>query len=392
MEFKRPKRDLSKEVREVIESKESSIEGESYDLIESYDASDLISSGSTLVNLACSGMIEGAYYLGGVINLISPSGIGKTLMALTLNAEAASDKRFNKYFLEYNEPEAAMHFPIKSMFGEETADRLVFTPKDRSKPYTVQMWHNDVYENFVTKKRKMIHVTDSFDALTSEDDLKSTKKDGKEKMGKGGYKTEKAIVSSATFPKIVGLVEKTKSVMMVIFQTRRNIGGGLFGPQLCHSGGDAHKFYATIEGWLEPRGKIKQKVRGVDEEIGNWVNVKISKSKLTGLKRSVRIRIMDRYGIDDIGSCIEWLTDRGFWGLKKKVDDELDDEEDFDEDEKKKGKVIDTKGDFDISGKLESVIKYIEKNNYENDLKEIVKKAWYEIEGELEPKRKPKYR
>ena len=172
--------------------------------------------------------------------------------------------------------------------------------------------------------------------------------------------------------------------MMVIFQTRRNLGGGVYGPQYCHSGGDAHKFYATIEMWLEPRGKIKKKVRNIDEEIGNFIQCKITKSKLTGLKRNVKIRILDKYGVDDVGSCVDWMVERGFWNVGKK-DDESEDGEGS-----KKG-VIDTGGDFDCQGKFETLVKYIESKNYENDFKKIVGNCWKEIEQSLEPKRKPKY-
>lgn len=338
-----------------------------------YTADDLVPTGSTLLNLALSGHPKGGYRLGTMVNIIGGRSSGKSLLALTMFAEVVKDKRFDNYSFLYDETEAAMFFDKASMFGEGM-DRIRFDIRS----HTVQDWSENLMsfwgvDKDISKKIKakkipsLIHVTDSFDALSTDGELGDTR------PGKGGYRVEKPLVVSTTFPKLCQSMEASRSLLLIISQTRSSL--AMFGNPECRSGGHALDFYESHEVWLKPIGKIKETVRGQEIVIGNTVRVRVEKNKLTGKRREIEIDILDDYGIDDIGSCIDWMVKFGFWGINKKV--------------------IDTGGDLDLpTAKRGTLIKEIEQNNMEEDFRKIVTECWAEVEKELDSKldRKARYR
>ena len=278
MELRRRKIDPEEQVAQTAEE---AVEVANEDPIprENIKEEDLISTGSTLLNLACSGFSPyGGFMLGSMVHIIGDSQAGKSLVALTMMAEATRNPRLKDYNLVYEEPEAAMYFPKEGMFGGGFTERVDFIPKDeeRVNPRRVQDWAKDL-EN---AKHPFIWVTDSFDSLTSADDLKTKKDDkGKEKeSGKGGWKTEKAIVASETFPKFIGPLKHYNSLYMHISQTRDNI-GVRFGETKTFSGGNAVKFYRVHEIWLAIEHPITIEVRGKKRIVGSDVIAKIKKNK-----------------------------------------------------------------------------------------------------------------
>lgn len=345
--------DMASEVRDVLSQP---IEDSSR-----IDPNKVISTGSTLLNLALTDF-NGGYVLGTVVHLIGDTNVGKSLLALTMMAEASKDDRFKDYNLIYEEPEAAMMFPLEKMFGEGIG-RVKFIPEDRTEPRTVQDWHRDLFNTYNPVKKPYLYVTDSFDALSSQDQVGDTE------PTKGGYKTEKALVASEAFPKIVGRIEKTKSLYIWISQTRENI-GVTFGPKKTFSGGSAIKFYRSFEIWLAHEGQITKVVRGKKRVVGANVKVLVKKNKFTGKVREVKFPVYYEYGIDDVGSMVDWMVDEKFWGKREQT--------------------ILTEGDF-IDATRPKLIEYIEEGSLEPGLKEIVADCWGELEKEIKIDRKRRY-
>lgn len=333
-----------------------------------------ISSGSTLLNLALSDRVDGGYLVGSFVNVIGDSSSGKTSAALTMMAEALRDERFLDYQFVYDLPEATMNFDLQTIFGD-TFGRVRFLPEDRTVARTIQDWHHDLYK--ITEK-PTIHVTDSFDALTSIGDVKNVEEGSA--VAKTGWKTEKAMVSSAAFPQIIGRIEEHDSLLFIISQTRDNI-GVTFGPAKKQSGGNAMVFYRTHAIWLSEGQKIHVVVREKKREIGHWTHAKVSKNKVTGKIRQISFPVYYDYGIDDIGSCIEWLVTESFWTADKKGALDLGDD----------AERLNLEADKRI--KRDSLIKHIEGENLEKELKSITGECWQEIEEEIHRKtsRKPRY-
>jgi len=334
-------------------------------VVDPVEKKKLISTGSTMLNLALSDKADCGYALGSVVHVIGDTHAGKSLLCLTAMAEASHNKDLNDYDLVYEEPECAMFFPIEKMFGKKTYDRIRFIPdkQDRVEPRTVQQWHKDLIDS----KPPFIWVTDSFDALTSIDDLKD------DEPTKGGWRTEKAGVASQLMPKIVGKIEATNSLLIWVSQTRDKL-GMTFGNPKTFSGGNAIKFYRSYEIWLAVVERIKEKVRKKDREVGAVVRAKITKNKFTGKIREIEFPVYYDFGVDDIGSMIDWLVDEGFW-IK----------------EKNKA-TIETNG-FTTDGKRNTIIDYIEDNDLEQELRKFVEGCWFELEQEITEKtrRKAKY-
>ena len=78
------------------------------------------------------------------------------------------------------------------------------------------------------------------------------------------------------------------------------------------------------------------------------------------------------YGVDDVGSCVDYLVTEKHW-------------------EKKRGVII--AKDFEgIRSVRDDVIKEIEDNDLQDELKEIVQSVWQNVEAQCSVDRKPRYK
>jgi recombination protein RecA len=379
MAFKRDKAkimpsvsDLANEVAEVMEKP-----------VEKKKPKEMkfISTGSTLLNLALTDRIDGGWPLGDMVNLVGDSNAGKSLSALTMMAEGVKNEDFQNYKFLYHAVETGVYFPLVEMFGKNIK-RIEIKKKS---PYTVQQWKSDVMQK---ASKPLICVLDSADALTTEEELKAlSKDDDARKEGFSNLLKPKAF-SSALSP-IVGKLNENNGLLLIISQTRSNI-GVMFGPAKRRAGGDALRFYSSCEVWLSHGSKILKKVRGVEREIGEYITAKVARTRITGKKHTIILPVYDQLGIDDVGSMIDWMQKELFWGVKK-----IQNEEDDDDGDKKKKKkfLIDTGADFlEIEPvEREVLIHYIETNNKEDELKRIVQESWNTLESELSLQRKSRY-
>jgi len=336
----------------------------------------LIPSGSTLLNLACSDTADGAFVPGSLINIVGDSSAGKTFLLWTIFAEVLHRLAKHNYEPIYDEPERAFFFDTEKLFGEKIKQVTVFDPSSS----IIQEWYVNVMK-ILAKKIPVVYGLDSFDSLSSKEEKdrgqKMLKKAIREKDGdpeieeekeRGSYKTEKAKWMSEILRNITEGIESTKSLVAIISQTRQNIGVS-FGDSKVRAGGDALRFYSSHEVWLSVRSHIKRKER----DVGVEVLARLKKNKLTGKLRQVGFPIYFDYGIDDTGSCVDWLIAEGKWI-------------------KERGKSIVQTGDprFPDSSR-DKLISHIEDNGLLKDLQSVVQDVWRAIEQEIATGRKPKY-
>lgn len=320
----------------------------------------LLPTGSTLLNLAFSDQQEGGISPGTMINIVGDSSSGKSLLAYTIFAEASRHPKFKDYRLIYDESEAAFFFDVEKLFGLkegriETENRSV----------TVQ----DFYRNAllaIKSEEPCIYCLDSFDGISSEEEQSRAGDIEKGKDASGSYKMEKAKWSSEIFRVLVDHLEKTESILIVISQTRDNI-GVTFGDKKTRSGGNALRFYSTHEVWLSILGHEKVK----DREIGANIKFNVKKNKLTGKRRKGEFTIYYDYGIDDLASCIDFLVAEGVWTGSNK-------------------KLITNNSTFP-NASFNDMIALIEETNLESDLRSLVSATWGEIEEEVKLNRKPRF-
>ena len=327
----------------------------------------LIPTGSTLLNLACSGNIAGAFDTGEVINIIGDKSAGKTFLFFTLLAAVVQSKRFDKYRTIHDDAEVADRFNIRKLYGKKLHKRLENPFDNDESSVTIQDFDGRITE-LIEEGTPFVYGLDSFDALTSDEEIEKAKKKSKARAaGKkeaGSYQLDTTRGLSAMFRRITSGLEETNSLLIVISQVRENIGAMPFAPKYRRNGGRALGHYSGHEMWL---GTVK-KIKRSDRVVGHKCQVRVTKNKLTGKARDIYFDIYPDYGIDDIGSCVDFMVDEKAW--------------------RKKGDKIRTPfGDMSRS----SLINHIEEEGLEDALREAVGEAWAEIEEKIRTKRKKRF-
>lgn len=350
------------------------------------------STGSTLLNLA---MTDNPFYgwpCGRMSNIIGDSSAGKSFLVLTGLAEAAHNPEFDDYLIVYDDVEFANTFDIKTLFGKKTYDRLQAPRYVDGQPRnsrTVEDWYANVMRLLDTGN-PFIYVCDSTDALTSAaavargmDYVKEQdKNDAEEESGvavapevKGSYKTDKPKLFSEAFSSIMGGLAATNSCLLMISQTRDNLNAMGYGNQKTRAGGKALKFYATHEMWMTHIANIKKTSKGIDRKVGDTTRLKLTKNKVTGKQREVDFSLYYSYGVDDIGSCLTFLSTTGGYP--------------------KSARSITIDNDFrgiHLSGTQEKVAKEISENpELLLRLRLLVGDVWNDIESDVAFDRKAKY-
>lgn len=329
---------------------------------------DLLSSGSTLLNLAASGRVAGCYAKGHYYWFVGDSESGKTWLALVALAEACINKEFDDYRIIYNNAEHGALMSIKRYFGYRVAQRL-----EHRQSESVEDFYYDV-DDANEDGRPFIYILDSMDSIDATEDQAKFKKDKSKKKREqeagGSYGTAKAKLNSTHLRRVVAGLRRTKSILIVISQVRQNIGfGSQYQPDTI-AGGKALKFYCTLKIATKVREKIKRVVRKKKRTIGILSRVRIEKNRISGRDRTIEIPIYYTSGADDIGSCIDFLIEEGHWKGKE-------------------ASVI--APEFDYDGSKEGLIHKIEEQEDERQLKAIVAEVWADIEKQCEVKRKNKY-
>jgi RecA/RadA recombinase len=331
----------------------------------------MVPTGSTLLNLALSDMWNGGWMLGKMANIIGDKGTGKSFLAHSTLAEAATKKRFAEYVLKHDDVEAAIEYNIKYLFGNKLAKRLEVVRSKTVGDFRVNIW------DMVQAEQPFVYIEDSFDALTSDEEIErmvaesKKKKSGGTARSKGSWKTEKVRGFSEMLRLMIQGMAETSSLLLIISQVRENLTNMPFQPRYRRTGGKALEHNETHEVWLASTGKLRKTKGG--PIIGMNCKVNVTKNRVTGKQRSVTFPLYYDYGIDDIGSMVDWLVseDSGkYW--------------------KKKGGVIQAK-ELGRDAKPNTLIKEIEEAGLEKDLRLIAQKAWDKVEANLKLDRKRKY-
>lgn len=337
--------------------------------------SDLLSTGSTMLNLAISGRHQGGFAKGKYHFLVGDSASGKTWLSLTCLAEAAMNPEFDDYRFIYDNAEDGALMDIGRFFGEAVEDRLESPAMEGEVPVYSQTIEDFYYhlDDACDVDKPFIYILDSMDSLSSaaEQSKFQEQKDAarKGKSTAGSYGDGKAKLNSSNLRKLMPKLRSSNSILIIINQTRDNLGFGF--EQKTRSGGHALRFYATVEIWSSIKGKMKRTVRGKEREIGITTKIQVKKNRFTGRLRVVELPLYHSFGIDEVGSCVDYLVSEKHWTKTKNTINATD---------------------FEFSGSRDKVIGYIQDNDLENDMAEIVEEVWNAIENECAIKRKNRYK
>lgn len=344
---------------------------------EAVESGDLLSTGSTSLNLACSGRVDGGYPLGKYVFFVGDSMSGKTWLGMTAFAEACLNPKLDEYRLIYDDVEGGALMDRKRYFGAKAAERIE-PPRvgKNGEPIcsrTAEDFHFNL-DDVLNDGRPFIYVLDSQDGLTSAAEIeKFGERKEAHRKGRtvaGSYGDAKAKVHSANIRKALKPLREMNSLLIVLNQTRDSF--DIF-ERSTYSGGRALLFYAALQLWSSMRGKIMRTVRGKKRELGVRCKIRVKKNRLIGRDRTVEVPILYSTGVDDIGGCLDYLVGEGQWQKARSGDVE----------------VVGLGPTW--KGKRERVIRRIEEGGMEEDLKELVLMAWQEAERESSVERKKRY-
>uniref|UniRef100_A0A6M3JUQ7 Putative RecA n=1 Tax=viral metagenome TaxID=1070528 RepID=A0A6M3JUQ7_9ZZZZ len=342
-------------------------------------ADELIPTGSTLFNLSLSDNYEGGYSIGKFSNLIGDTHAGKSLIALTMLAQCSYLKRFDNFTLIYDDVEASNEFDVSYLFGSKVEKRIRFDIISNS----AEDFYGNIYRK-IKEGRPFVYILDTFDAIASEEDKERAESLADGKKAGGTYGTSKPKLASEMFRTIKGDIRRAEGFLLVISQTRDNIGfGSQFKPKT-RSGGKALGFYSTHESWLSVVRQVKEK----DMAIGAVTECKITKNKLTGKKRTIQFPIYNDYGIDDISANVDYLIEEGYW--EKRISKKDISEVKRGRKKKESGGVI-VAPEFGFEGVRRKLIYDIEEAKLDGELAVIVAEIWKKKEDSIRLNRRPRF-
>lgn len=351
-----------------------------------------VSTGSTLLNLACTGYALRGFAKGFYYFIVGDSQSGKTFLSLTCFAESVLNENFKDYRLIFDDAENGALMDLKQFFGSKTAARAEPPAGTRSSPKfseTIEDFYfhlDDAIKNGVP----FIYVLDSMDSLDSEaaskkfdankkihrkgkKDQADSEEDGEAGKKKGSYGDGKPKENSQNLRRALHKLRKMKSILVIINQTRDNIPqpGQLTFEKKTRSGGWALKFYATLEIWTSVVKPITRTIRGKKRKIGAITKATIKKNRFIGRDRSVNLPFYYSHGFDDLRACIDYLIDEKHWkGTEETV----------------------KAPEFDHKGSKDDLIAKIEQDeDLGKELRMLVARIWREIDSSCVVKRKSRY-
>lgn len=366
------------------------------------------------------------YPMGRIINYVGDKSSSKTFQALEVVACAYYDygKRFK---WKFDDCESGFSFDTVKLFGFEI---MPLDSEKRDKSSTVEELYGNVrsFAEGLKGDQVGIYVVDSLDGLTSDesdslaDERYKALQSGKS-FTQGSYKMGKAkYLSQEFFPQLADLLETKKVLLIVLSQVRQNIDPMSF-EKFSRAGGKAMDFYCHSVIWLAGVNKVKRKER----VVGVTVKVKTTKSKTPRPYREAFISILFDYGLDNTGTSIDYLFDlRGDSGILLKDASEI-------VWDKATAKTLVTVRDFLINNNVmeaykaegykvkltemldyiakeapqeirdqftkdfgttytrDELIKYVEENNLQEELKARTFAKWEGVEASIRSDRRPKY-
>lgn len=330
-----------------------------------------LDSGCKLLNLALSGKAFGGGWAGQrVINIIGDTTTGKTLLA----CEAINQLYYNwhkkgrKVKVRYDEPEAAFDWSLGQQFGMPL-DWIEWECSD-----TVEEFFISTYKELSKDLQDFtLIVLDSLDNLSDAEEQERTKKLMAGKETSGTYGAKKAKELKAGLRQLASKVRDKNATIIIISQVIDLIGKLTIGKALGRAGGHGLDHNASQIVWLREKEPVDKTltIGGSQKKVkvGKRIEVKVTKNRIYREGIKVEVDILDRYGIDDIGTTINWLDEWGF--LEKEKNSYV-----FNGQRYSREKLIKTAED--------------DKKMY-TALVNHLQKSWDEVQKKIVPNRKPKY-
>lgn len=352
----------------------------------------LIPSGSTLINLACSGNPYGAFAKGTINTIPGASQGGKSFFMMTMMACCAVEERFDDYDLIYDDAEETLAYNMHELFPPLAGNDSHSTYAGRLQPPRVDKKTGEANCSETIDEFKMnilnrldagkpfIYVLDSLDSLSSTAEMERELKQAIKSQDKTvieearkGYKTEKARMLHEILRMVNGQIKKTGSALFIVQQTKQNMNMATpFSKQWTTTGGNAPFFYSFHQIYISEKQAITDTAYNIKNKVGGIKQIEVTKNKLNGKLRKdgILIPLREDYGVDSVASCITFLKKTGVWKSSSAGIDALE---------------------FGVKMSQDNLASYIEENDLQEKLDLIVADVWGKIEDKIKTTRKRRF-
>jgi RecA/RadA recombinase len=265
--------------------------------------------GCLLLDLVVGGGVGLGFPYGTMVNIVGDKSSGKTFLGweiLAANYHTYKDKlKFN-----YDGAEFGDTFNTEDLYGVDLQGHKNNANLTSEMVETFDGNTSIFLDGIRSVNQKGIYILDSLDGLSDKDKEDQEKKfkdmatKGNAKEA-GSYNTGTAShLSKQYFRTKTGKLKKKNALLLIISQVREKIGVS-FGKKHYRAGGKAMDFYAHTCLWLANLLKIKKNGR----VVGVVVKAVTEKSKTPRPYRSCIFTIFFDYGVDDIGTSLDYLYD-----------------------------------------------------------------------------------
>jgi recombination protein RecA len=264
------------------------------------DLNDWVSTGSDVLDIAISNRPNGGLPSARILEFFGWEASGKSL----ISGHIMADTQRKGGLPVYIDTENSLNVEFLSAIGVDT---------DPKKFVYIQLaLVEEIFEaieNIISKvresskKRLVTIIVDSIAAASTKVEMESD-------YDKDGWSTAKAIIMSKGLRKIKQLIAN-ENILLIFNNQLRDKLGVMFGDKSTTGGGKALQFYASARLKIAQIGQIKIGPKGKEEVIGARTEVKVIKNRFGPPHRKAIFNIYFDSGIDNLGSWIETMSDRG---------------------------------------------------------------------------------
>ncbi len=260
------------------------------------DTTRMISTGSTLLDLAISGgRRHGGGLPGGIfVEIFGPPSCGKTVML----CEIAGNVQRKGGEVEFFDPEGRLNKQFAQLFGVDTSNISYTMPNTVPEVFGPVREIEPISPNVINAV-----LADSLAALSTDAEMEE----------KDAYGMRRAKEFSEELRKTCRILTEKNLLMVCSNQLRQNLDAGPYGIKYKSPGGEAIGFYASLRLRCMNPSKIKRirKVAGkeVTRIIGVETEIEVFKSSVWKPFHTAPLTILFDYGIDDIRQNVQFIKD-----------------------------------------------------------------------------------